>query len=255
MDSHKNAIFKEAFSYTTPIILTYILMGGVFGVMMANAGHSAWISLLMSIIIYAGAMQFVAVSLLLLDISLFNVAAISLSINARQFFYAIASLRRYRIGGWKKWYLVFSVTDETFAILNLREQKLKQQSSQDFHTYQSNQNSIIMQQLESSNQQVMFLISLLNQIYWIIGCVGGTLLGSSLSFIHHIQGLEFIVIATFSVLLYENLKYKENWIPICIGIFCTLLCFFVDREHFLSYALVLIVCILCVTQKYIHKSE
>ena len=232
---------KEAFPYSLPIMATYLLMGAVFGIMMANAGYSPWISLFMSVIIYAGALQYIAVAWLAGGVGFVSIALITLSVNARQFFYAIACLKRYSFGGWRKWYLIFSVTDETFAILNLKEQKSAQakvmlDSTQQIH-----------------NQKVMFYISLLNHCYWIAGCVCGTILGNEISFIRDIQGLDFIVVATFCVLLYENMRLKENILPIAIGVFSTLFCFVLDREHFLSYALVMIVCVLLIVRKYMQK--
>lgn len=118
---------KEAFPYSLPIMATYLLMGAVFGIMMANAGYSPWISLFMSVIIYAGALQYIAVAWLAGGVGFVSIALITLSVNARQFFYAIACLKRYSFSGWRKWYLIFSVTDETFAILNLKEQKALKQ--------------------------------------------------------------------------------------------------------------------------------
>nr|WP_034345122.1 AzlC family ABC transporter permease [Helicobacter trogontum] len=232
---------KEAFPYSLPIMATYLLMGGVFGIMMANAGYSPWISLFISIIIYAGALQYLAVAWLAGGVGFVSIALITLSVNARQFFYAIACLRRYSLGGWRKWYLIFSVTDETFAILNLREQK-------------SMQGKVALDSMQQIyNQKVMFYISLLNHCYWIIGCVCGTILGNKIGFIRDIQGLDFIVVATFCVLLYENMRVKDNRIPIAVGIFSTLFCFILDKEHFLSYALVMIVCVLLAIRHYIQK--
>ncbi len=101
--------------------------------------------------------------------------------------------------------------------------------------------------------KIMFYISLLNHCYWIAGCVCGTILGNEISFIRDIQGLDFIVVATFCVLLYENMRLKENMLPIAIGVFGTLFCFVLDREHFLSYALVMIVCVLLIVRKYMQK--
>lgn len=232
---------KEAFPYSLPIMATYLLMGGVFGIMMANAGYSPWISLFISIIIYAGALQYLAVAWLAGGVGFVSIALITLSVNARQFFYAIACLRRYSLGGWRKWYLIFSVTDETFAILNLREQK-------------SMQGKVALDSMQQIyNQKVMFYIALLNHCYWIIGCVCGTILGNKIGLIRDIQGLDFIVVATFCVLLYENMRVKDNRIPIAVGIFSTLFCFMLDKEHFLSYALVMIVCVLLAIRHYIQK--
>lgn len=224
-DHANNSIlaFKEGFRYSLPILATYVLMGTMFGIMMAKDGYSTWISLLMSIIIYAGVMQFVAIDLLAGGLPILSIIVICLSINARQFFYAIASLERYKFGSWHKWYLVFSVTDETFAILKLREQKENMQTKDTIY-----------------NQKVMFFISLCNHLYWIIGCVSGTFLGGYLSFIQDIKGLDFIVVATFTVILYENYKIKSNRISVGIGIVCTIVCLFFDRDNFLLYSLVCI---------------
>lgn len=237
---HEIKALKDAFPYSLPIMVTYILMGGVFGIMMANAGYSPWISLFMSVIIYAGALQYIAVAWLAGGIGFVSIALITLSVNARQFFYAIACLNRYSLSGWRKWYLIFSVTDETFAILNLREQK---------HA-NNTQSKLSLDYTKDYNQKVMFYISFLNHCYWIIGCVCGTILGNKISFIRDIKGLDFIVVATFCVLLYENMKLKDNRMPIIIGVISTLFCFVLDKEHFLSYALIMIVCMLLIVRKY-----
>ena len=243
MQCSESRALKEAFPYSIPIMATYLLMGSVFGIMMANAGYSAWLSFTMSVIIYAGAMQYIAVAWLAGGVGFASIALISLSVNARQFFYAIASLKRYELSGWRRWYLIFSVTDETFALLNLREQKnIDTQSLSDS-----------TQQLH--NQKVMFYISLLNHCYWILGGVCGTILGGELSFIRDIQGLDFIVVATFCVLLYENIRLKDNRLSIAVGVISTLFCFCLDKENFLSYSLVMIMCILLIMRKYIQKKE
>lgn len=231
---------KEAFPYSVPIMATYVLMGGVFGVMMANLGYSAWLSLIMSVCIYAGAMQYMAVAWLAGGVSFVIIALISLSINARQFFYAIASLKRYSLEGWRRWYLIFSVTDETFALLNLREQNnIKIESTID--------------SMQLHNQKVMFYISLLNHLYWIIGCVCGTILGSELGFIRGIQGLDFIVVATFCVLLYENMRIRNNIVLVLVGVISTLFCFCLDKENFLSYSLVMIVFVALLMRPYMRN--
>lgn len=235
--------FREAFPYSVPIMATYLLMGGVFGIMMANSGYSAWVSLIMSVVIYAGAMQYIAVAWLAGGVGFASIALISLSVNARQFFYAIASLKRYGLNGWRRWYLIFSVTDETFALLNLREQR------------DVKPETLIDSAQQLYNQKVMFYISLLNHCYWILGCVFGTMLGNEFEFIGYIEGLEFIVVATFCVLLYENMRVRGNAISIVVGALSTIFCFCLDSENFLSYSLIMIVFVLLVMRKYTYKKE
>lgn len=147
--------FKDAFPHTISIFLGYLLMGMTFGVLLVQHGYDYKVALFMSLFIYAGAVQFVAITLLSAQASLMNVLVVSLLVNARQTCYALSMLDRFKDAKWRLPYLAHALTDETFALLNLYAPK-EGVSEKDF----------------------IFSISLLNHSYWIFGSLVGSLVGS-----------------------------------------------------------------------------
>jgi 4-azaleucine resistance transporter AzlC len=105
----------------------------------------------------------------------------------------ISTFKRF---SWKKNYLIFGLTDETFALLKTNEVK------------------------EEEKEKVYLIITALNQSYWIIGSVVGAVLGNILPF--NYDGIEFSLTALFVVLsidLYNKSKlHKPFLISIAIGL-------------------------------------
>ena len=109
---------KTAFISTLPVMAGYLVLGLAFGLLMNSHGFNALWVLAMSLFIYAGSLQFVAVDLLTgAAISPLTVAVTSLMINARHIFYGISMLDRYKNAGKKKTYLIFALTDETYSLV------------------------------------------------------------------------------------------------------------------------------------------
>ena len=104
----------------------------------------------MSAFIYAGSMQFVAVTMLSGGTNIFAAALTTLAVNARHLFYGLSMIDRYKSTGKKKPYLIFSLTDETYSLVSQKE------PGQDGGNY-------------------YFLVSALDQFYWCFG----TLLGAA----------------------------------------------------------------------------
>ena len=50
-------VWKKAFQDTLPVMAGYLVLGLGFGILLRDAGYSAWWALLMSVTIYAGSMQ------------------------------------------------------------------------------------------------------------------------------------------------------------------------------------------------------
>ncbi|GAA6776651.1 azaleucine resistance protein AzlC [Helicobacter pylori] len=179
----------------------------------------------MSLFIYAGAVQFVAITLLSAQASLMNVVIVSLLVNARQTCYALSMLDRFKNTKWRLPYLAHALTDETFALLNLYAPK-EGVSEKDF----------------------IFSISLLNHSYWIFGSLVGSLVGVHFSF--DTQGMEFVMAAIFIVLFMEqykrNANHKNAWLGIFIAVVCLVL---FGTEYFLLIALVLMVFALILFKK------
>ncbi len=108
---------KKAFVNTIPVLTGYIALGFGFGIMLKSAGFGILTAFFMSLTIFAGAMQYVAVGLLASNEPLITVALTTLLVNARHLFYGISMLSKYRGTGLRKPYLMFALTDETYSLL------------------------------------------------------------------------------------------------------------------------------------------
>ena len=143
-------LFRTAFRDTIPVMTGYLFLGFGFGILAQQNGLSLWWALAMSAFIYAGSMQFVAVTMLSGGPNIFAAALTTLAVNARHLFYGISMIDRYRGTGKKKPYLIFSLSDETYSLVSQKE------PGQDGGNY-------------------YFLVSALDQFYWCFG----TLLGAA----------------------------------------------------------------------------
>lgn len=222
---------KHALKASVPIMAGYIFLGIAFGVLLSQQGYGFIWALIMSIFIYAGSMQMVAVSLLAGQVDLLTVAMTTLTVNARHIFYGISMITRFKNLGKYKPYMIFSLTDETFSLLcsvripeSVDEKKFK------------------------------FLISLFDHSYWIIGCVLGNVLASNLPF--SFKGIDFVMTAFFVVVAVEQWLGTKNHSPHLIGLFATALCLFLlGKENFLIPSMLLIAFLIIVMKKPINKAE
>lgn len=186
----------HVFRLTLPILFGYLPLGMAFGVLFATQlDYAWWIAPLMGLVIYAGSGQILAVSLLAAHAGLMEVAIAMFVLNARHLFYGLSLLGQFRGAGWRKGYLIFGLTDETYSLLTSRPRSPDRQHEQD----------------------VDFRITAFNQIYWVIGCAAGGLLGELVVF--NSTGIEFALVALFIVLTIEQIKALGDRFPLWAGAF------------------------------------
>lgn len=191
--------FRAAFPHTIPIFAGFWFLGMTYGIYMNVSGFSFWYPMLMSLFIFAGSMEFVAVNLLLGAFDPLQAFAMTLMINARHLFYGISMLDRYRGQGWKKIYLIFGMCDESFSI---------------------NYTAEIPEDVDSG--WFIFFVTLLNHFYWFFGATLGGVFGS---FIHFdTEGLDFVMTAMFVVIFLEQWMKEKNHVSAVVGILLSLLC-------------------------------
>ncbi|WRS27781.1 AzlC family ABC transporter permease [Oscillospiraceae bacterium MB08-C2-2] len=221
-------LLKYCFSQTIPVMTGYIFMGMAFGILLQSQGYNFLWAGLMGITVYAGSMQFVAVNLLTNAFAPLKTLLITLMVNARHIFYGFSMLERFRDTGKLKPYLVFSLTDETFSLL---------------YSTPPPENA--------SKPLFYFYISLLDQLYWILGCILGGLLGSQLSF--NTQGIEFVMTALFASIFAEQFRAKHNRLPALIGLGGSAVCLAIfGPDHFILPAMVLMVALLTLGRKQVE---
>lgn len=217
----KKQVTKQAFTTSIPVMAGYIVLGMGFGLLLNDAGYGVGWAFLMAVIIYAGTMQYVGVSLLAGGASILTTALTTLMVQARHLFYSISMIERYKDAGKYKPYMIFGLTDETYSLLS--DENLPC-APEDAPRYR-------------------FLVTLFNQSYWILGCVLGNLLGTVLPF--STRGLEFSMTALFVASFTEQWITLHDHIPALTGFFSTLLCLIVfGPDSFLIPALLLITLIL-----------
>jgi len=196
--SQSNLSTKDIFIKTIPVLTGYIVLGIGFGIVLENHGYGVIWALAMSIFIYAGSMQYVAVDLISAGAGLITVALTTLMVNARHLFYGISMIDKYKELGNKKPYSIFGLTDETYSLV-----------CQD----------------ASLTKHDIFRITLFNQCYWITGAVLGSLIGALIPF--ELKGVDFSLTALFVCIVTEQWMSTKDHVPALIGFSCSLICLLV----------------------------
>lgn len=185
-------VIKAAFPVTIPVMLGYISVGIAFGLLFQKSGYNLLWAALMSITVYAGSMQFIAVNLLISHVGLIEIALMTLFVNIRHVFYGLSFIDKFKGMGKKKLYMIFSITDETYSLL-CSSKAPKGVNSNSF----------------------LFCVAFLNQMYWIIGTVIGSIAGSLITF--NTKGIDFAMTALFVVIFIEQWASYKTHIPVIIG--------------------------------------
>lgn len=104
-----------------PIVLAYLPVAVTYGILAAGAGMPAWLVILASLVIYAGASQFMLVSLYVVGVAPFPLALTLLLVNLRHLLYGTTIGRAFaRWNESNKWIAAFGLTDEVFAVTSSR---------------------------------------------------------------------------------------------------------------------------------------
>lgn len=223
---------KTVFLDTVPVMTGYLFLGAGFGILLSEqTGYGIGWSIAMAVFMLAGSGQYLAVSLIANHASIISAAIATLLLNARHLFYGISLLDTYKNAGKRKPYLIFALTDETYSLVT------------------QNQPPEGM-----SKPQYCFLVSLLDHIYWIIGCSLGNVLCNVIPI--SFEGVEFVLTALFVTMLVEQWLSQKNHKPAIIGLSATVLCLLIfGKELFLIPSMTLIAVLLTVMKKTGRRAE
>ena len=190
---------RAAFPHTLPIFAGFWFLGLAYGIYMNVSGFSFIYPMLMSLTIFGGSLEFVAVTMLLAPFAPVQTFVMTLLIQARHLFYGISMLDRFKGLGWKRFYLIFGMCDETFSI---------------------NYTAEIPENVDRG--WFMFFVTLLNHMYWFTGATVGGVVGSLLQF--NTEGLDFVMTAMFVVIFMEQWMKERKHYTALIGLGSTLAC-------------------------------
>lgn len=201
---------------TLPVMMGYLPLGAVFGMLWVDAGLNWYWAPLMSLLVYAGSLQYLAVGMLAAGIGWIDLAVASLLVNFRHLFYGLSLYHLLPQGMSARLYFIFGITDETYSLLSASDQV--------------------------NDHKTALLVVLLNQSYWVLGTLLGVLLARGLP--TGLQGMDFTLTALFTVLAVEQIRVKKDWGAALLGLVVALLAGVWLSEYFLLTSSLLLVLVL-----------
>ncbi|MFD0772615.1 AzlC family ABC transporter permease [Streptomonospora algeriensis] len=170
---------RSAVRLTAPVAMAYVPLGLAFGVLVVKSGIAWYWAPLSALLIFAGSIEFLAVSLIAGGVPFVQVAATAFVVNFRHIFYGLTfPLERIRERV-AKVYGVWALTDETYAITSAGEGAA----------------------LSGSQITVLQLVS---HFWWAGAALTGALVGSIIP--DYIVGFGFALTAMFVTLLVDSLR-------------------------------------------------
>lgn len=231
METNWRQTARFAFRQSLGVLFGYVFLGTAFGILLRQAGFGALWSLAFSGLVYAGSLQFVLAGFLAAPTALPTVALMSLFINARHLFYGLSFIERFRSMGKKRPYMIFSLTDETYSVLCGMDE--------------------VPAGVDKNG--AMFLVALLDQLYWVAGSLLGTFAGGlPLDF----TGIDFSMTALFLVIFLEQWRGAKSHLPALLGLGCgAVFLLALGPDNFLLPALCTTVAVLLLARPVLNKEK
>ena len=205
-------------------MVTFVVLGIGYGLLMQKHGFGPVWSLLSGLIIFSGTVQFVSVSLLGSG-SVIMAAVTAFMVAARHIFFSISMIGRYKEEGRRKWYLFYALCDETYAML-----------SRDAEPEGVNKSAYRL------------LVTLFDQCSWVLGSFLGGWIGTLLNF--DSTGIDFAMTALFTTVFIQQWIDSKCHIPAVLGLAATLFSrILFGRDLFLIPAMIIIIGTLLVMRK------
>ena len=154
----------------------------------------------------------------------------TIMVNIRHVFYGLSLVDRYNRYGKKRWYMVFGMTDETYSLICTTD---------------------VPEGV--SEEKFLFSITLLDQLYWILGTIVGSLLMSTFGF--NSDGIEFAMTALFIVMFMELWYRRTNRPAELIGAGASIVCLVVfGADGFVLPAMLLMIAIILIARRRLDRN-
>lgn len=223
--------FRAAFPYTIPVLTGYLFIGIAFGVMYQEKGYNFLWAALMSILVYAGSGQYLAVNFFAPDVSFAQVIFMTFMVNVRHIFYGLSLLERFSKMGKQRLYMIFSLTDETYSLYFITKVPK-----------------------DVDENKFLLAIALLDQIYWVVGSIIGAVAGSLIPF--DSTGIDFAMTALFLVIFTEQWIGSKNHLPALTGVACGIVCLLIfGKDNFVLPTMICVMILLLSCRKIVEKQD
>ena len=220
-----NASLRHAFRASLPIMAGYGFLGVTYGIYMHELGFSFVYPMLLAVTVYAGSAEFLLGNMLLGSFRPIQAFLMVLMINARHLFYGLSMLDRYNGLGWKKFFLIFGMSDETFALTS--SAKIPEGADRGWF---------------------LLWITWLDEAYWVAGATLGGIIGPYLKF--DLKGLDFVLTAMFAAIFADNWLREENHMGSMAGLFVSAFCLLLfGADNFIIPSMAVILLLLTIYRK------
>lgn len=209
--SESAANHPSPFALTAPVAMGYIPLGMVFGFLFVQAGGHWSLAVLSSLLVYAGAAQYMMIPMIAAGLPVATIALATLIVNLRHVFYGLSLLSRFPKNGWLRWYMVFALTDETYSLLTTLP--------------------------KSTSDKQMALLALLNHAWWVLGSALGAMIGAQAQLA--LAGLDFVLAALFAVLAVEQWRTRKSAVPLWVALAAYALAYPLAAKHALAISIAL----------------
>ncbi len=199
------------FTLTAPVAMGYIPLGAVFGFLLVQAGGHWSLALISSLLVYAGAAQYMMIPMLAAGMPLAAIALATLVVNLRHIFYGLSLLERLPRSRLLRAYMAFALTDETYSILTTLPR--------------------------GTPARQMVLLAMLNHGWWLLGSALGAVIGSQAQI--RLAGLDFVLAALFAVLTVEQWRSRRKATPVWVALLSYALAWALAPRHALAIAIAL----------------
>jgi predicted branched-subunit amino acid permease len=208
--------FTAAFKYSIPVLLGFFAIGIAYGLLLVDAGYPWWLAPVMSVVIYAGSGQFLAVGLFAAGAGLWESVLAQLILNVRHVAYGLSLFKRLNAAKPFKWYLIYALSDETFALLSsLPAEHPAQLPSEHPTKFPAEPSADEADPAHKERNLLMFFIALLDESYWVAGSIIGAVAGTLIPF--NMEGIGFALTALFIVLMVEQMFRVKRPLPFVIA--------------------------------------
>lgn len=180
----------DALSLSIPVAMGYVPLGMVYGFLAVQAGLSVAVTVAASLLVFAGAAQFMMISMLAAGLPIGAIALATLVINLRHVFYGLSLLKRLPAHPMARWYMVFGLTDETYSVLTALP--------------------------ADTPVRHQVLLTAINQGWWVLGSALGALLSTRAQL--GLAGLDFALTALFAVLAIEQWRASQRSVPLWVAL-------------------------------------
>ena len=215
----------HAFHTSLPIMAGYGFLGLTYGIYMHELGFSFIYPMLLAITVYAGSAEFLLGNMLLGSFHPLQAFLMVLMVNARHLFYGLSMLEEYKGLGWKKFFLIFGMSDETFALTSAS--KIPEGTDKGWY---------------------LLWITWLDETYWVIGATLGGLIGPFLTF--DLKGLDFVLTAMFTAIFADNWLREKDHTSSISGLIISGLCLTIfSADHFIIPSMIIILIFLTLKKK------